>query len=212
MHSDEILWDGLLRGDQEMFMSLYKKHYHTLFFLGLREIKDANLVKDTIHQVFLYIWEKRNSLHSAKNVKSYLVISFLRKLSDDWKKAGRVSSLQLVHSEYSEDATPTPEESLIYKDEQQQQVRQLLDSINELPSRQRELIQLRFYEGLSIDEIVHQTGLSHRTVYNKIFEALKKMRTDIGQGRHSRSASFLLLFSAIAISHVIFLSAPNHFF
>lgn len=211
MHSDEILWDGLLRGDQEMFMSLYKKYYHTLFFLGLREIKDANLVKDTIHQVFLYIWEKRNSLHSAKNVKSYLIISFLRKLSDDWKKAGRISSLQLVHSEYSEDATSTPEEALIRKDEQQQQVRQLLDSINELPSRQRELIQLRFYEGLSIDAIVQQTGLSHRTVYNKIFEALKKMRADIVHGRR-KSASFLLLFSVITISYAALLIACNNFF
>lgn len=207
MYSDEILWDGLLRGDQDMFMSLYKKYYHALFFVGLREIKDAQLVKDTIHQVFLYIWEKRGSLHVARNVKSYLITSFLRKLSDDWKKSGKISSLQVIHSEYSEDATPTPEESLIRKDEQQQQVRQLLDSVNELPSRQRELIQLRFYEGLSIDEIVQQTGLSHRTVYNKIFEAIKTIRADIGHGRRSRSASFLLLVAFISVLNVALLLA-----
>jgi RNA polymerase sigma-70 factor (ECF subfamily) len=98
-----------------------------------------------------------------------------------------------VHSEYTEDARPTPEENLIQKDEQQHLCRLLMDYINELPSRQRELIHLRFYEGLSYDEIAQHTGLSHRTVYNKIYEALKKLRVDIGNSRHSQSASLLLL-------------------
>jgi len=157
-------------------------------------------VKDTIQQLFLYLWEKRETIHTARNVKAYIITSFLRKLSDDWKKSGRISNLQIVHSEYAEDTAPTPEECLINKDEHQNLNRLLFDYINELPTRQRELINLRFYEGLSYDEIVQQTGLSHRTVYNKIHEALKKLRLDIVTSKSSQSASLLLLVAALALT------------
>jgi RNA polymerase sigma factor (sigma-70 family) len=193
MSSDETLWVGLLRGDREMFLSLYKKYYHSLLFIGLREIRDTYLVKDTIQQLFLYLWEKRENLGIAKNVKSYLISSFLRKLSADWKQAGRTSNLQIVHSEYAADHSPTPEECLIRKDEQQHLYGALVPYLNELPNRQRELIILKFYHGLSYDELVGQTGLSYRTVYNKIHEGLKKLKLEISVSGHADASSLLIV-------------------
>ena len=71
MNNDEELWQGMMQGDKDMFLALYKKHYHSLLFVGLKEIKDSQLVKDTIQQLYLYLWEKRETLGAAKNVKSY---------------------------------------------------------------------------------------------------------------------------------------------
>jgi len=181
-----------------MFLSLYKKYYHSLLFIGLKEIKDAQLVKDTIQQLFLYLWEKRETIQEANNVKSYLVTSFLRKLSTDWKKSRKASNLQVVWNNYAEDPQPTPEENLINKDGQHHLFKLLMNHINNLPNRQRELIVLKFYEGLSYEEIVAQTGLSHRTVYNKIHEALKKLKTDMGKGQDAQRASLMLLLAAFS--------------
>ena len=193
MNSDEELWKGLLSGDQELFLALYNKYYHTLLFIGLKEIKDAQLVKDAIQQLFLYLWEKRGNIQTANNVKSYLVTSFLRKLSDDWKKTTRISKLQIVSSDYTTEMPLTPEECLIKKDEQHRSFEMLQSYLNELPARQKELIFMKFYEGLSYDEIVQQTGLSHRTVYNKIHEALKKLKLDIAGSRNTHSITLSLL-------------------
>jgi RNA polymerase sigma factor (sigma-70 family) len=193
MSSDETLWIGMLRGDREMFLSLYKKYYHPLLFIGVREIRDTYLVKDTIQQLFLYLWEKREHIGTARNVRSYLISSFLRKLSADWKQASKTSNLQVVHSEYAADHSPTPEESLIRKDEQEHLCSSLLPYLNELPSRQKELIVLKFSHGLSYDELVIQTGLSHRTVYNKIHEGLKKLKLEMSVARHAHTASLLIM-------------------
>jgi RNA polymerase sigma factor (sigma-70 family) len=203
MNNDDNLWLGLKQGDKEMFLALYKKYYHTLLFIGLKEMKDAQLVKDTIQQLFLYLWEKRETIQVANNVKSYLVTSFLRKLTADWKKSGKVSNLQVVWNNYSEDTQPTPEEKLIIKDEQHHLFKLLMNHINELPNRQRELIVLKFYEGLTYEEIVHQTGLSHRTVYNKIHEALKKLKLDIVKSQHAKSATLMLLITALTTSAIV---------
>jgi len=200
MNTDEVLWKGLQQGNKEMFLDMYRRYYHCLLFIGLKEIKDAQLVKDAIQQLFLYLWEKRETIHEAKNVKSYLVTSFLRKLSADWKKSDKVSALQVVHNNYAEDAPPTPEEKLIKKDEQHQLYKLLSNHINELPNRQKELIVLKFYEGLSYEEIVQQTGLSHRTVYNKIHEGLKRLKLDIANNQYSNSATLLILVGLLASS------------
>ncbi len=200
MNNDDNLWLGLRQGDKEMFLALYKKYYHTLLFIGLKEMKDAQLVKDAIQQLFLYLWEKRETIQEADNVKSYLVTSFLRKLTADWKKSKQSGALQVVWSSNPEDPQPDPLEKLIRKDEQSHLFKLLMEHINELPNRQKELIVLKFYEGLTYEEIVQRTGLSHRTVYNKIHEGLKKLKLDIATSQYPRSAALLSLITIMASS------------
>jgi RNA polymerase sigma factor (sigma-70 family) len=203
MINDETLWEGMKQGDQEMFLSLYRKYYHSLLFIGLKEIRDAQLVKDSIQQLFLYLWEKRETISEARNIKSYLITSFLRKLSADWKRSRTASNLQVVCNNYLEDSQPTPEEKLIKKDEQKHLFKVLMNHINDLPNRQKELIVLKFYEGLSYEEIVQRTGLSHRTVYNKIHEALKKLKLEIVMSQHSHSVALVLLITVLTSSAII---------
>ena len=195
MNNDEILWKGILLGDKEMFLGLYRKYYHTLLFIGLKEVKDAELVKDAIQQQFLYLWEKRETIQEAKNVKSYLIISFLRKLTADWKKSGRTGHLEVAWNIQSEEPQPTPEENLIKKDEQNHLSKVLMNHISALPARQKELITLKFYEGFTYDEIVQKTGLTHRTIYNKIHEALKKLKLDMDRRQSSYSAALSVILS-----------------
>lgn len=202
MNNDEKLWQGLKQGDKEMLLELYKKYYHSLLFIGLKEMKDAQLVKDAIQQLFLYLWEKRETIQEARNIKSYLVTSFLRKLTTDWKKSKRAGELQVVWNNYPEDPQPNPEDKLINKDQQEHLFKLLMNLINELPHRQKELIVLKFYEGLSYEEIVKRTGLSHRTVYNKIHEGLKKLKLDMAAGQYPRNAALLSLISILASAAV----------
>jgi len=203
MDNDQILWNGLQKGDKEMLLALYKKYYHSLLFIGLKEIKDAQVVKDTIQQLFLNLWEKRTSIGEARNIRSYIITSFLRKLNYDWKRSGKTGSLRVVWNNFSEDPQPNPEEVLIGKDKQNHLFKLLMQHINELPNRQKELIVLKFYEGLSYDEIVQKTGLSHRTVYNKIHEGLKKLKLDIATTQHTHRSALSSLITFLA-SSVIF--------
>ncbi len=203
MYNDETLWKGLMKGDMEMFLALYRKYYHSLLFIGLKEIKDAGLVKDAIQQQFLYLWEKRETLHEAKNVRSYLIISFLRKLTADWKKIEKTNNLQVAWSHFSSEPLSTPEESLIAKDDQKQLYKFLVCHINALPARQKELIILKFYEGFTYEEIVQKTGLTHRSVYNKIYEALKKLKLELEKEHTSYGTALSVMLSVLLTSSSI---------
>lgn len=183
-----------------MFLALYRKYYHSLLFIGLKEIKDACLVKDAIQQQFLYLWEKRETIQEAKNVRAYLITSFLRKLTSDWKKLEKTGNLQVAWSNHSGEPLPTPEESLIAKDGQKQLYKLLMYHINALPARQKELIILKFYEGFTYEEIVQKTGLAHRSVYNKIHEALKKLKLELEKEHTSYSTALSVLLMAFVAS------------
>ena len=203
MINDETLWKGMMLGDKEMFLSLYKKYYHSLLFIGLKEIKDSELVKDTIQQQFLYLWEKRTTITEAKNVKSYLITCFLRRLSHDWKKSAGTCNLEVVNNNYFKDPAPTPEENLLQKDGQFYLSENIMNHIKALPRRQKELIVLKFYEGFTYDEIVQKTGLTHRTVYNKIHEALQKLKAEMDSKETSYRAAILTLLVLFTTSLVI---------
>lgn len=195
MYTDESLWLGMLKGDREMFLTLYRRYYHSLLFIGLKKIKDPNLVKDAIQQQFLYLWEKRESLGTARNVRSYLINSFLRKLTTDWIKTEQISRLELAWSSFDQEPQLSPEEKLIASQDQQQIYQYLQQQLNTLPARQRELIIMRFYDGLSYDEIAEKTGLTHRTIYNKTHEALKRLKLELEKEKtaYGTAISWLIL-------------------
>ena len=194
MYSDEIMWKGLMESDKEMFLALYREYYHCLLFIGLKQFKDADLVKDAIQQQFLYLWEKRASLQMAHNVRSYLISSFLRRLNVYIKKNKRAMGLKEEDVSQFMNAAMTPEENMIAKDGQKYLNQLLMNRINSLPPREKELVILKFYQGLSYNKIVEKTGLTHRTVYNKIHDALKTLKSNMESEKVSYN---------IAISHVL---------
>ena len=54
IHIDNRCWSRLLEGDKEALFELYSRYYHSLLFIGLKQIHDSDLVKDVIQQQFLY--------------------------------------------------------------------------------------------------------------------------------------------------------------
>lgn len=178
INTDQSSWTGLLNGNKDSLYQLYTNYYHTLFFIGLKHTPDASLVKDVIQQQFLYFWEMRNSLTAARNVRSYIIMSFLRRLNNDWVKARKTVHLEVAWNKMEEDDLfeISPEEKLIERNNTEMVSKNLAILINALPARQRELIILKFYEGLGYEDIVRKTGLTRRTIYNKIHEALTKIR------------------------------------
>ncbi|HWK05033.1 MAG TPA: sigma-70 family RNA polymerase sigma factor [Puia sp.] len=199
---DQSSWTGLLNGDKDALYQLYTNYYHTLLFIGLKHTPDAGLVKDVIQQQFLYFWEMRSSLRVARNVRSYIIISFLRRLTNDWVKARKTVRLEVAWSKKEEEDffETSPEEKLIERNNTELVSKNLAGLINALPARQRELIILKFYEGMGYEDIARKTGLTRRTIYNKIHEALAKIKNEALQipARSGIRSNFLLIAALIS--------------
>lgn len=178
MNLDEsILWIALKNGDSNALFKIYELLHPDLLKNGRLITCDEEQVKDTINQFFLYLWDKRNSLGSPNNLKSYLIVSFRRKLIYEIKISRKTISLN--DYEYEPVAEPSAEDILIENSTTVELRLKIQKAIDKLPKRQRELLILKYYENLNYDEISIKTSLRIRTVYNKLHQAIKTLRKEL---------------------------------
>ncbi|RBL91128.1 RNA polymerase sigma factor [Chitinophaga flava] len=181
------LWNGLLQGNEQLLLDLYDAWYPGLLRYGLRICSDRELVKDTINQTFLYFWQKRDTLTAVAIPEAYMLTAFRRRLlaavNNNHNKLQFPGEFQPDDPEHTEDS----HEVFLINRIRVQEVEEVLQrAISRLSSRKRELIRLKYYEGLSYSEMAARTGLTERTIYNKIHEAVKTLRDQLAADGHSK--------------------------
>ncbi|MBP7555373.1 MAG: sigma-70 family RNA polymerase sigma factor [Chitinophagaceae bacterium] len=168
------LTERLRHGNQEALFSLMGLYYNDLYRYGMKFTADRDLTKDIIGQFFLHIWDHRQRISTAENIQAYLLVSFRHFIIQHLRRI--VRQLDIVENE--NEALEYSYEDYLIAAQENEAVRQVLqEAIASLPARQKQLIQLRFYDQLSCEEIAIRTSLSIRTVYNKLHEAVKNLRS-----------------------------------
>lgn len=168
------LTNRLRQGNQEALFSLMSLYYNDLYRYGIKFTADKDLTKDIIGQFFLHTWDHRQRIAAADNIQAYLLVSFRHFMIQHLRRI--VKQLNIEENE-NETLEYSYEDYLIAAQENETVKQILHDAISALPARQKQLIQLRFYDQLSCEEIAVQTSLSIRTVYNKLHEAVKTLRS-----------------------------------
>lgn len=174
-----LLWESMRLGDQQSFFELYKKLYHDLSKFGLRVYPDVELVSDTLNQLFIYIWERHAKLDHVELVESYLRTMLKRKIYKALKKQQRLEKAITAFGQEEALTELSYEEIIIKIQSDELMIKRLKSALAKLTFKQKQLIQLRFYDGMSYEEMAALTQLSVRTAYNTIYEALKFLRCEL---------------------------------
>lgn len=172
----QTLWAGIRQRDRQSLTDLYRQVYTDLLHFGMRFGHDGATTKDAVNQLFLEIWERGNDLPVVENVRSYLITYSRRKLLREYEHGNRfveITDDELFSHSYEE---------VIVQAQQEEHIRQRLQAaLAQLTPRQKELIEMRFFRGLSNETICQETGMNINTVYNTISSALKTLRQRLGK-------------------------------
>ena len=182
------------KGDEQALFTLMLQHYNDLFKYGIKFTADAELTKEIINAFFLHMWDNRSKLKAVENFKPYLVVSFKRFLITELRKRKNTTLPENVQDGLFE----LPYETFIIVTQQDAIVKETLhEMIAALPRRQKQLLQMRYYEQMSYEEIAEKTSLTVRTVYNKLHEALKNLRANKALRKIYKAVNLLALFPLI---------------
>ena len=196
---DKALWLNIKAGDKQCFSRLFREYYSELYYYGFKIIPDPDFVKECIQEVFIRVWETRQSLADIENIKAYLIVCVRRMILAQKKKDKHKQMVDIGQLENS----PFLFELNEFEKHEEISVelrRVLLSAINSLTVKQRELIMLFFYHELPYSEISEITGISTQAVRNLMYRTLIHLRESIGEkSLQSMSNLFFVLFSSIAV-------------
>jgi RNA polymerase sigma factor (sigma-70 family) len=172
------LWQQSQAGDSLAFCQLADKQYRTLFNYAANFTSDREFIKDSIQELLIHIWEKRQTIHIQfvtiyflKALRNQLLQEFRRNNPAnsllDIDEVGQISDYQTVETEI--------EQSEIYS-ENQIKVRSAID---ELPRRQKEAVFLKYFEGMDNEQIADLMQVNRQSVANLLFKAITSLKTQM---------------------------------
>lgn len=177
-HSDKALWVAFKKGNRDALDTLFRSHYPSLYQYGLKIYNDALFIEESLQNFFLHLYDRRANLADLENIKPYLFKAYRRSLIRNIENARKGRSIHKELLTWYPDISFSADELLIQKEEQNYQKEILLEILNKLPNRQREVIYLRYYDNLQISEIAEVLSISYQGTVNTIHKAIKAIRND----------------------------------
>lgn len=173
------LWSKYRSGDKKAFKKLYEKHAESLLLYGYKINFNKPLVKDTLQELFIELWNTRHKKEDIKKVDLYLLKAFRNKLLRAIKKENLTSAsiMSIDHLQLPDDFEQTLE-SIQFLQE-----RNLHEHLANLPQRQREVIHLKYFKGLKSSKISEVMNINYQSVSNLTFRALASLKNKI-QKKH----------------------------
>lgn len=169
--SNEILFERMSFGSETAYYELFERFWEPLYVSSFKILRDRELAKDVVQEIFIGLWEKRNNI-SVQNVSGYLnqaaKFASLKEIRDGKQNLfDDVESIENHHSTIHQE---------LEAEELNQQITTAIDS---LPIRCKEVFLLSRNNQLSNKEIADKLNLSQRTVETHISNALKHLKKHI---------------------------------
>lgn len=177
-HTHEY-WRQLRDGNADALSALYQLHYVGLINYGVKFTGNRDMANDCLTSVLLELWEKRASLPDVTNVRAYLITCLhhriLQEIKNDKKRDDSHKAVAITASpselSYEDYLTRTEDKDLFNK--------RFAAAFHKLTQRQQQLLRMKFFEDHDYDSIAAACGITKRTAYNIIHDALKQLKNEL---------------------------------
>lgn len=173
------LWENFREGDRQAFERLLQIFYGPLYEYGYHFQPDPAQLQDALHNLMVDLWERRMHLNATANLKLYLFKSLRHQIFREKHAASIWVSADTSDEEHPNELhteSENIEKQMIRKEYDQEITNKIKATLTHLSNRQQEILHLKFYEGLSNEEISTLLGISRPAVANLLYQALKIFR------------------------------------
>jgi RNA polymerase sigma-70 factor (ECF subfamily) len=152
-------------GDRGAYEDLYRRYARSVFGLALRRLGDRGRAEDAVQETFASIWRSAGSYRPERGPGAPWLYAVARNAIVDRARA-RTELPADIPEEAASEAGPAE------RAEQGWVSWRVHSALEELPEREREVIQLAYWSGLSQSEVAEFLGLPLGTVKTRTRAAL----------------------------------------
>lgn len=173
------------KSQEVLFKDIFEANYARLCAVAYRVVKDQDDSRDIVQQVMCEFWDNRDRWPRIQSYSAYLYTSVYRFAILSSKKTVSLKSEKLSNEKF--DVSYLPDDTLSY----QELEKKILQVINDLPYKCKEIFLLSREDELSYKEIAAQLNISVKTVETQMGIALRRFKV-ILKNNDSTSLYFLV--------------------
>ncbi len=175
--SDESLISDITKQKRDALARLYGRYAAVLMGVAYRILQNRVDAEDLLHDVFLEVWNKAGNYDRARGkVKAWLVL-LTRSRAIDRKRVLIIARRHAMVAEQVDDAEAPELRPDVLAD--QALVRA---AVTRLDDRQREILQLSYFQGLSCREIAERGDTPLGTVKSRLRAAVHTLQAEFNRG------------------------------
>jgi RNA polymerase sigma-70 factor (ECF subfamily) len=165
-----LLLAQLSNGELSAFDKLYWHYERAVYQNIFQLVKDTALAEDILQEVFISLWEKRETLQKDLSVAGWLFVSSYNRSVNVLKKKIREQSVaELLRDTYGADDP----EAFMKRELRLQELEEVIESLSGQKRKVFELCKLR---GYSYEEAAKTLNISKHTVKEYLSEAIRQVK------------------------------------
>jgi len=156
-NQDFDCWKAFIQGNRDALGILFRRHYPHLYKYGHKICSDTEILEDCIQELFIELlkavkYKLLKALHKRNNIRLHA------DMPED------------IHFEISY------ETFIIDKQEHAEKTKKVINALELLSPRQKEIIYLKFYQDLSYEEVSEIMNINYQVARNLLSQAIKAMK------------------------------------
>ncbi|MFP3861245.1 MAG: RNA polymerase sigma-70 factor [Bacteroidales bacterium] len=192
---DSHIIQKIKEGDDLAFETLYNKYSAKVYYFALRFLKNKEDAEGLTQDIFIKVWENRNSLRTDLSLNSYIfTITKNTIFNKNRRKINEQAYVEYLKNHLDNTYDQTENDILL------NEIKSWIDdTIEKLPAKRSYIFKLSRFEGLSYKEISQKLNISERTVEAHIHLAIKEIR-----GIIDKNFIWILLLLSGLLHHFLF--------
>lgn len=174
--SDNDLYLLFKKADAAAYTVIYNRYFDVLYLHAYSKLKDTDEAKDLIQEIFVSLWNKKETVNISTSLKSYLYVSVRNKVLD-------YISHQQIANRYADSLQAFIDKGNCITDHlvRERLLSKIIDhQIAQLPEKMRVIFEMSRKEVLSHKQIAQRLNLSEDTVKKQVANAVKILRNKLG--------------------------------
>lgn len=173
MITDQELSERMAAGDQDAFEMLVTRYHGPLLSYISNQLQDRQKAQDIVQETFVRLIRHYRQQGALEHVRSWLYRVALNQCKDYWKSSVYRSE-GLAGEEFPERSDPSAgAEELL---ERQETSMEIAASLESLPAVQKNVVSLRFFHDMKLQEISELLDLPLSTVKTHLYNGLRKLK------------------------------------
>jgi RNA polymerase sigma-70 factor (ECF subfamily) len=174
MATDEDLMLKVAEGEEAAIEVIVRRHYDGIFSFIYRMTQDHHTAEDLTQETFVKLYKSASLYTYPRPFKPWLYTIARNLCKDHFKSAYQRHNQSWENPEEarSSESSDTLGEFI----ERQEERKIILNALNEMTTAHKEVLILRYYHHLSLEEISQIQGIPIGTVKSRLSYAVKKMR------------------------------------